>query len=42
MDNIKSKIELDVELAKFDIAKENLVLGFRPDYVRKHSDYAVA
>jgi hypothetical protein len=33
---------LDEELAKFDIPKKHLVLGFRPDYMRKHSEYAVA
>lgn len=33
---------IDEELAKFDIPKKHLVLGFRPAYMREHSDYAVA
>ena len=33
---------LDEELAKFNIPKKHLVLGFRPQYMREHSDYAVA
>ena len=37
-----TEIELDVELAHFDIPKEHLVLGFRPEYVREWSDYAIA
>lgn len=33
---------LDEELAKFGIPKKHLVLGFRPEYMRAQSDYAVA
>ena len=37
-----TEIEIDETLRKFDIPKENLVLGFRPAYVREYSDFAVA
>ncbi len=37
-----TEIELDIDLAKFNIPKEHLVLGFRPAYVREFSDFAVA
>lgn len=38
-----TEIEIDVELEKLaDIPKKHFVLGFFPEYVRKHSDYAVA
>lgn len=38
-----TEIEIDVELEKIaDIPKKHFVLGFRPDYVRKYSDYAIA
>ena len=37
-----TEIELEIDLAEFDIFKENLVLGFRPAYVRALSDYAAA
>lgn len=36
-----TEIELDIALARFDIPKEHLVLGFRPAYVRKYSEFAV-
>jgi hypothetical protein len=38
-----TEIELDFELEKFaNIPKEHLVLGFRPEYMRELSEYAVA
>lgn len=38
-----TEIQLDVELEKIaNIPKKHLVLGFRPKYVREHSDYAIA
>ncbi len=38
-----TEIELDVELEQFaTVPKKHLVLGFRPIYMREHSDYAVA
>lgn len=38
-----TEIELDLELERIaNIPKKHFVLGFRPNYVRKHSEYAVA
>ena len=38
-----TEIEIDVELEKLaHIPKTHLVLGFYPEYVRAHSDYAIA
>ena len=38
-----TEIDIDIELEKrSNIPKKHFVLGFRPDYVREHSDYAVA
>jgi hypothetical protein len=37
-----TEIEIEEALAPFDITKKDLVLGFRPDYVREFSDFAVA
>ncbi len=38
-----TEIEIDEELKKLaDIPKIHFVLGFYPDYIRKHSEYAVA
>lgn len=38
-----TEIEIDVELEKIaNIPKKHFVLGFRPDYIRKYSEYAVA
>ena len=38
-----TEIEIDLALNQLaDIPKKHLVLGFRPDYVREHSEYAVA
>lgn len=38
-----TEIDLDIELEKIaNVPKKHFVLGFRPDYVREHSDYAVA
>lgn len=37
-----TEILLDQELAKFNVPKNHLVLGFRPEYMRVDSDYAVA
>lgn len=38
-----TEIELDEVLGKIaEIPKKHFVLGFSPDYVREHSDYAVA
>lgn len=37
-----TEIPLDIELAAYDIPKSHFVLGFRPPYIREHSDFAVA
>ena len=38
-----TEIDIDIELERIaNIPKRHFVLGFHPDYVRKHSDYAVA
>lgn len=38
-----TEIEIDVELEKIaKIPKKHFVLGFYPEYIRKHSDYAIA
>lgn len=37
-----TEIEIEEALAPFGITKKDLVLGFRPDYVRVFSDFAVA
>ncbi len=38
-----TEIELDIELEQFaNVPKEHLVLGFRPEYMRELSEYAVA
>jgi len=38
-----TEIEIDLELEKLAaIPKTHFVLGFYPEYIRKHSDYAVA
>lgn len=38
-----TEIDIDIELARIaNIPKKHFVLGFRPNYVREHSDYAVA
>ena len=38
-----TEIEIDAELKKLaSIPKKHFVLSFRPDYVREHSEYAIA
>ncbi|MEM1124050.1 MAG: element excision factor XisI family protein [Bacteroidota bacterium] len=37
-----TEILLENDLKKFDISKKQLVLGFRPESMRKYSEFAVA
>ncbi len=37
-----TEILLENDLKKFNVSKKNLVLGFRPKYMRVHSEFAVA
>ena len=37
-----TEILIEEDLKKFDVPKTNLVLGFRPESMRKYSDFAVA